>query len=454
MKNIKTIKLLTLLLALVSIVIVSCNKDFEEPPHDNYDPNLITNIDIKSLKDSLYATGTTDKDRVISQDWIISGVVVSSDYTGNFYKELHIQQDSTAGIKILVDDYNLSNDYPVGRKIYVKLKGLTLSRDAGMYTISRARSTSGLEGVKKADKDVYLIKATLNNTVYVKTLTIGQINTTMQSMPIRILNAEVVVTDTAKTFADAVYQGTVNIKINECASSSFIELRNSGYSKFAGYPLPNGNGTIDAIVTFYNASKQLIINSASDLKMDSIRCDGSGAPVGTTLWEEKFESLVTTGSPDIVMTNWFNIGLIGNQKYKASTFSSNKFAKITAYNTAQAEVESWLVTPEFNLDNQTGEKLTFKTLDGYNNGATLTVWYTTNWTGDVSTSTWTQFSGAIIASGTTSGYAASFTNSGILDLSTITGNIRVAFKYNGQDPSGSGSDKTSIYEIDDVRIYN
>ncbi|MEI2750497.1 MAG: DUF5689 domain-containing protein [Ferruginibacter sp.] len=77
-------------------------------------------MDLKAYHTS---PGTFD---LITDDVIISGVVVANDKSGNFYKQLFIQ-DSTGAMQLLLDANSLYVTYPVGRKVYIKCKGLTLS---------------------------------------------------------------------------------------------------------------------------------------------------------------------------------------------------------------------------------------------------------------------------------------------------------------------------------------
>ncbi len=61
----------------------------------------------------------------ITDDVIIGGIVCMDDKSGNYYKKIVIQ-DETGGIEIEIDQTNLYTDYPVGRKVYVRCKGLFL----------------------------------------------------------------------------------------------------------------------------------------------------------------------------------------------------------------------------------------------------------------------------------------------------------------------------------------
>lgn len=63
----------------------------------------------------------------IHKNVIISGVVVTDDQPGNFYKSLYIQ-DSTAGIELKIGKNGLYNDYRPGQTLYVRCNGLTLGQ--------------------------------------------------------------------------------------------------------------------------------------------------------------------------------------------------------------------------------------------------------------------------------------------------------------------------------------
>src|SRR6185312_12641233 len=84
-------------------------------------PDLTPTLTIAQLK-SMHTTGSNE---VIVTDDIIEGTVIANDSSGNFYKQI-IVEDSTAGIAINIDDYNLYTSYSEGRTVFIKLKGLIL----------------------------------------------------------------------------------------------------------------------------------------------------------------------------------------------------------------------------------------------------------------------------------------------------------------------------------------
>ena len=85
----------------------SCKKDFDSPPGAS-DPNIVANTSIKALK-ALHTTNGSYT--LINTDVIISGVVTANDKSGNFYKQLWIQ-DSTGGLQILLDAASLYGTCP------------------------------------------------------------------------------------------------------------------------------------------------------------------------------------------------------------------------------------------------------------------------------------------------------------------------------------------------------
>jgi hypothetical protein len=97
---------------------------------------------------------------------------------------------------------------------------------------------------------------------------------------IQINECEFSISDTSKTYSDtSAYKENVSLNLKTCSGGSII-IRTSGYAKFAGINVPNGNGTLTAIYTLYNTTKQLVIRDTSDVQFSGPRC-GSG-PVTLT----------------------------------------------------------------------------------------------------------------------------------------------------------------------------
>ena len=74
---------------------------------------------------------------VISGNTWIKGQVVSSDQSGNIYKEIFLQ-DATGAIDLKMGKGNMFPEYPVGMWVFVRCDGLTLGNYSGMAQLGFA----------------------------------------------------------------------------------------------------------------------------------------------------------------------------------------------------------------------------------------------------------------------------------------------------------------------------
>ena len=250
----------------------SCNKKFDEPPA-YIPPDLTPTLTIAQLK-AMHVTGSSE---TITTDDIIEGVVVANDSSGNFYKQIIIE-DSTAGIAINIDDYNLYTSYPVGRNVFIKLNGLILYDDNKLIEIGGSKdANNNINPIAAPVKNNYVIKGTINNPVAPKVVDISDLNDSYQNMLIQLNNLEFSEADTSKFYADtSASKNAVSFLLKNCSNKS-ITLRTSGFASFAGVNVPNGNGSITCIYSVYNTSKQIYIRDTNDVQFNDTRCNGGPA---------------------------------------------------------------------------------------------------------------------------------------------------------------------------------
>lgn len=272
-------------LSFISVALFGCKKTFDEPPLV-VEPNITVTTTIAQLK----AMHTSGQYEAITNDLVISGVVNADDRSGNYYKQISIQ-DSTAGITVRLDGTNLYTQYPVGRRIYIKLKGLYLSDYNGLVQLVATNTGAGLAS---SLFDQHILKGSWNNTLTPRVVTVATLNNTYQSMLIQLNNTEVIPADTNKTWADAATQTSANINVKECGGTNIV-VRTSGYANFAGVPVPKGNGKLTAIYTVFGNTKQLIIRDTSDAKLTGPRC-GQGPVTNYTLMNISDLRAMTTGT--------------------------------------------------------------------------------------------------------------------------------------------------------------
>ena len=158
-------------------------------------------------------------------------------------------------------------------------------------------------------------------------------------------------------------------------------------------------------------------------------------PGGEVIFSEPFAS--SQGDFEIVDVN------LGGLNYVWEFSSQYSCMKASAYSGHAYESESWLISPAIDLSAVSTAKLSFSHACKYetNPQQEMTVWLTSNYTGDVATTEWTQV--------VLNEYGSNFTfiNSGSIDLSQfVGGNVYVAFKY------VSTSSNASTWEVRNVVV--
>lgn len=263
---------LLILIGMTTSVLTSCvKKEYDEPATANVDPDLIATHSISQF--IAMATGPVPKE--ITQDVILSGVVIADDESGNFYKEIIIQ-DSTAGLSISVDISNFYTEYPIGRRLFIKAKGLYLADDGdGNFQIG-VKDNNTIGRIPSTLVAQYIVKGKWGIPVTPASYTLSSLGTAKSNTLVKISGVEFVTADAGISYADAINLISKNRVVEDCSSpANTVKMYNSGYSKFAAEITPTGNGTIICVNKLYNGAPELVIRDPKDLNMTDIRCDGT-----------------------------------------------------------------------------------------------------------------------------------------------------------------------------------
>lgn len=251
-----------------------------ELPGDYPEPDIAATLSIQELKALHSYAGRFDE---ITNDDVISGVVVADDKSGNFYKTIVIQ-DTSGGIALVINGLNLHNDYPIGRRLFVKLKGLLLFDYRGLMQLGAGIDQSDpsslmLAGIPASLCSRYIIKGSLNNTVapavVLPEVLTKHMQNRYQNMLVQLEHMQLDVGDTATAYAGTAALQSRNVPIRNCSGDSVL-LRNSAYASFAASRMPSGNGIACGIFTVFGSALQLMIRAPSDLQLTGERCFSPG----------------------------------------------------------------------------------------------------------------------------------------------------------------------------------
>lgn len=376
--------------------------NFDEPPLNIIpEGNVITIGDLKDIYNDSVILGPYLSSYKFTDDYSLYAVVTIDDKSGNLYKAAYIE-DATGAINMRLLS---SGGVYEGDSVRVYLKGLVISVYNGMFQLD------------SVDVDKNVIKqATLRNPQPTE-VNINQILAGgYQGRLIKLNNVQFLESEIGLPYADALNLTTMNRTIEDCDGNQLI-VRTSGYAKFAGATTPEGKGSIIGVVDLYrvgsNSTWQLYIRRTSEVLMNGLRCGQFFA-----LLNEDFSS-VSDNQP-IALDNWINLATTGTVVWLGSNNGIDTRAKITG----TGDNVSWLITPVVNLDDSDNEYLSFNTRALNVAGSELKVYISTNYDGgnNPASATWTELN-ANIASG------SDITQSGQIDISGYSGNVRIAFKY-------------------------
>jgi hypothetical protein len=470
MKTNKIIRLLFFVIISISFITCVEDGDFTIPESLGSEENeAITNIldsinagnlqekTIQQVK-QLYIIG--DDPLEITSNIVVKGYVISSDKSGNFYKEFYMQdapENPTAGIKVALNLSNSYNKFNIGREIYIRLKGLYIGETNsgnGIVTIGgKIKSTdiTEVENVTVNQIPNHIFRSETTVEIIPKVIDFAGINESDIGTFITLENVFFDARLAGQSYVDPKEDFDTQRKIQTCLGLGYDELlvETSSFSRFSNETLPEKAGSINAIVSkdFGGDFIVLNINNTDDIVMSEERC--SPLPIADftiILLDENFDD--QSGNIDVL--NWINYREEGTISWRSYTdsYAQSKAARIGSKNSGNESTISWLITNAINLNATSQEFLSFETSNSFANGCELEVLISTDFNGDensINDANWSVLPAKIVSNGED---FKNWIHSTYIELSSYSGTAYIAFKY-----SGNGNVNFDVtYELDNVVI--
>lgn len=272
----KHFKLYLTALLFAALGFTSCNDEFDTPPLTGPVATLKPNTTISQLKALYWQNVDNYVDTVgltaDGQHMVIKARVVSSDASGNIYKNLVIQ-DETAAITLSIDANNLYNSFRLGQELVIDVTNMYIGKYSGLQQFGLPEEDpkfgwqtsfmpleffkehvqlNGLPDVSKVD--------TLTTTIgALPAATDVQGIQNMQSRLVRFDNVSW--QEAGQPFAES--EKTVSRTLVD-AEGKTLTVRNSGYADFYKDTIPTGTGSVVGILGYFNGSWQLTLRSIED----------------------------------------------------------------------------------------------------------------------------------------------------------------------------------------------
>jgi hypothetical protein len=390
----------------IFLVISSCSREPVPPPEP-----VIDYITIEQLRE-MFEDGISQVDTNV----YIQGIITLTPELGNLPAFVAYIQDSTAGICLTVSG---TNSFSRDSEVKILCRGVSFTEYNGLLQF-------GDIGIADQTTLINLAPAPpVPETVTISSLLAGE----HQAEYVRIENVQ---------FEEPGSWSGENI-LTDCSDG--LEVYTRSDATFSSDALPAGNGYIMGVASNYSGV-QLIVRDETENSMTGDRCGSAG----TIYLSEDFSTLVQYADVS-TLTGWMTYPEAGTKTWYGNTVSTRKWVQATAYNSGQESVITWMIAPALNLTLATSPYLIFDSADGYDNGATLTLFLSTDYTGSATpwTSTWTELNFTLPVS-TASGYSQ-FVSSGKVDLSPWKGSqVWIAWVYDGD------TGRTTTWEVDNVMV--
>lgn len=241
--------------------ISSCGyNDYGNPPEYMPDSLLVATHSIKQLKKRYAKPGTIIKDSIV-----IEGQVVSCDKAGNFYKSFVIQ-DQTEGIEIKLEVPAIYNYYQPGQHIFLQCAGLQLGAYGNTVSIGAIPVDDRYETdfIPSKLRETLIRYAKPKYSITPKVVTINELNPGLTHTLIKLENVQFLESEVNNELTYALDKKNTNRTLIDQSGKKLI-VRTSGYAKFALQQLPKESGDIVGILTYFNTTPQLTINSTDDV---------------------------------------------------------------------------------------------------------------------------------------------------------------------------------------------
>jgi hypothetical protein len=398
----------------VYFIMSSCTREPVPPPEP-----VISYVTIEKLR-QMYDSGMVTVDTNI----YIQGIITLTPEFKNVPAFIAYIQDSTAGICLTITG---TNTFTLNSEVKILCRGVIFTNYNGLLQFGDISIADQSELISLTPAPLVPVSVTIDE------LLAGN----HQGEYVSISGVQ---------FKDpGTYSGTKTL--SDC--NSVIDVYTRSDATFASSTLPTGNGLFKCIASIYT-SKQLLLRDPLELALTGNRC---GVPSVTYLSQD-FNTLTTAHTDVTALPNWKTYSEAGSKTWHSDkTTTLGPWVQATSYASGQASVITWMIAPQLDLTASVKPYVKFESADGYDNGATLELFVSTSYTGSPTpwTSTWTKLTFTLPPS-TTSGYSA-FVSSGQVDLSAYNGStLYLAWVYKGADPTGTTSDKTTTWEIDNIIV--
>ncbi len=207
----------------------------------------------------------------ITQEYRISGAVISSDDQGNFYRTL-VLDDGTGGIELKLDMEHIFKLFEIHTRVAVRCNGLWLGSYGGTLQLG-AEPFGNYETQFLSETDIaeHLAADTLfYGEVRARRLDFSELSPEHISTYVAFDGVQFAKEEQGLGWAD-INSDTDTDRSLVDISGDTLAVRTSRFAYFAGWKLPAGNGSIEGVLSYFNGGYKLVVCDAQKAIMKGPR---------------------------------------------------------------------------------------------------------------------------------------------------------------------------------------
>lgn len=352
-------------------------------------------------------------------DLYIEGTVISDANSGNINDQnIIVQDDNGFGIAVR---FTASHSFALNDRVKIDVSGQELSEFRGLMQVNNVP-------LSRACKDG-------TNTVTPQVLTLEEILADFENLESTLVQVDNVLI--SKSGDD---DWVFSVQLDD--GTAQMDMFTSPGADWANDNFPTDTLRITAYVSQggNEEAQQLSLRNLNDVVVI-----GTGGGGGNTE-PIPFETDFSNGIPD----DWTVVNTAGSRVWEGRDFDGVFYAQMSAFNNNEVlDVETWMITPPFDFDGQSGEIMELEIADAFQNGNPLKVMYSTDYSGsgDPSEASWTEIASDKIDPliNNPDSYDNVYESTGAIDLSGISGEAYIAFLY---DSDGTISTTIQLSKVD------
>ena len=168
-------------------------------------------------------------------------------------------ENPTSGIEVLIDLRAYFTKFNFGRKVYLEMAGLSVTSEAGKYTIGYI-SRNELVGIPEYLIDDFIIRSEITDEIIPRPITLAEFSDELIGVFVKIENVQFRNNEIGKTYAGEEYDEFDGERIVlQCDNQLTTILSTSTYSDFKSNLLPIKKGILSVVLTKDYALEKFVL---------------------------------------------------------------------------------------------------------------------------------------------------------------------------------------------------